>query len=359
MLIKPSTKSAICIIATTLLSLSGCGETETASTPSTANVRPVKILSVSPDTSQQVSRFPAVVNDKQLVELSFLSGGKVVEFAVHAAQSLNKGQLIAKLEPRELQNQLATATAQFKNAEKEYKRALSLIKTNAIAQTTLLQRETEREVSLAKLNSARKALEDAELLAPFDGIVAETLIEQGQFVSAGQTVVKFIGATTMQAAINLPANYLAELHRNENKPIEASIILDSAKDTRLPARYKSAVLLADKATQTYRLTFEYTVPKGVLSLPGMNASIEILIPNKLQTGQFSVPATAISSDADGTYVWIVAPQNMLVSKRYITLAQGVGEWLTATSGLQQGDQIVTTGAAYLYEGMQVREWQQP
>ena len=344
------------IVIFCVFALAGCSENSTDAAQSASVVRPVNMQAVNAGDAKRILRFPAVVNDKQLVELSFVSGGKVIELPITDAQPLKKGQLIAKLDPRDLQNKLATATAQFNNAEKEYNRALSLIKTNAIAKSTLSQRKTDRDVSLAQLNSAQKALNDSELVAPFDGVVAHTLIEKDQFVSGGQTVVKLIGATAMEAAINVPAKYLSELYKNKQTFISSHIILDSEKTKPIPARYKSAVLLADKSTQTYLITFEFSVPEGVLSLPGMNATIEVQMPTALQDDHVTLPATAITSDGAGTYVWVVEPDNMTVSKRYITLADGVGEILTGHSGLQKGEIIVTTGVAYLHEGMQVRQW---
>jgi len=61
------------------------------------------------------------------------------------------------------------------------------------------------------------------------------------------------------------------------------------------------------------------------------------------------------SEGGQQYVWVVDPE-MVVSKRSVTVEEGIGETLLVTAGLAPGETIVGAGAAYLSEGMQVRPW---
>lgn len=347
----------IWVLVAAALTLWGCGQ-EADNQAVKESVRPVKMLSIGTASAIEVSRFPATISDNQLVELSFPAGGRVIELSVNNAQQLTKGQVIAKLDQRDIQNNLDTATAQYQNAEKEYKRARSLIKTNAIANSTLLQRKTDRDVSFSKLKSAQKALKDSTLVAPFDGVIAQKLVEEDQVVAGGAPVVIFIGKEEMEASIDVPARYLAELYQHENQKtkMEVYLSLDIAPETPLQAKYKSAVLLADTATQTYEVTFEFSAPENVLTLPGMNATIEVHVDADNDDNQVQLPINAVSRDGSSTYVWVVSSADMRVSKRQVTVMDGVGENLFVMSGLEKGETIVTSGVGYLYEGMKVREW---
>jgi multidrug efflux pump subunit AcrA (membrane-fusion protein) len=66
--------------------------------------------------------------------------------------------------------------------------------------------------------------------------------------------------------------------------------------------------------------------------------------------------TAILSDGTARYVWIIDQDSMTVSKREVTVADGIGESALVTEGLASGETIATAGASYLAEGMQVRPW---
>lgn len=321
-------------------------------------VRPVKWVSTGIDNAIEVTKFPAVVTDNQLVELSFPFGGRIKLFNVQSAQSLKKGDVIAKLDQRELLNGLDKAKAQNKNAEIEYQRAGKLLKSKAISQSAFQERLTSRDVSRSQLNAAKQALTDSVIRAPFDGVIASKMSDQGQAISGGQTVVIFIGGAKLEASIDLPADYLAALYQSEfeNRTIESFIALDIAPETSVQAIYKEATLLADTTTQTYSVTFEFESPKDKLVLPGMNGTIEVQVSASNMTNKITLPLAAITSDAEGTYVWVVDKQNMTVAKRIITVAEGVGNTLIAESGLEKDELVVSAGVAYLYEGMKVREW---
>ncbi|MDO6762135.1 efflux RND transporter periplasmic adaptor subunit [Agarivorans sp. 1_MG-2023] len=340
-----------------VLGLFAC-KSESLLHPLNESVRPVKIMQISVGDNLETSTFPAVINDNRLVDLSFTSGGKVISLPVKNAQFVKKGDVIASLDQRELKNSLNQVKAQYNSAQIEYKRALQLSKNNAISQRALQERLTERDVKRSQLDSALQAVNDSVLTAPFDGVIAKKMVDVGQTVSGAQVIVKFIGGDTQEASIDMPANYLASLYKSTYKQNNTStfIVLDIAPEKKIEASYQEATLLADSATQTYNITFEFTAPSDVLVLPGMNATIQIETladhTNKLPL----IPLSAITSDGNGTYVWIVNSQDMTVTKRAIHIAENVGEMLAATSGIAKGELIVSAGAAYLYEEMKVREW---
>ncbi len=322
------------------------------------SVRPVKWVSTGIDNTVEVSKFPAVVTDNQLVELSFPFGGRIAQFEVQSAESLKKGDVIAELDQRDLLNSLDKAKAQNKNAEIEYQRAGKLLKSKAISQSAFQERVTSRDVSRSQLNAAKQALTDSVLRAPFDGVIASKMSDKGQAISGGQTAVIFIGGEKLEASIDLPADYLAALYQSEfeKRKIESFITLDIAPETSIQAVYKEATLLADTATQTYAVTFEFELSKDVLVLPGMNGTIEVQVGVSSHSNNITLPLAAITSDGEATYVWVVDKQDMTVSKRIITVAKGVGSTLIAESGLEKDELVVSAGVAYLYEGMKVREW---
>ncbi|MGF1765637.1 efflux RND transporter periplasmic adaptor subunit [Aliivibrio kagoshimensis] len=345
------------VLLTATIALFGCNNDNVVQ-ETEQKVRPVKWVLTGIDNTVEVTKFPAVVTDNQLVELSFPFGGKIELFDVQSAQALKKGDVIAKLDQRELLNSLNKAKAQNKNAEIEYQRASKLIKSRAISQSAFQELVTSRDVSRAQLNAAKQALTDSVLRAPFDGVIASKMSDQGQSISGGKTAVIFIGGTKLEASIDLPADYLATLYKRqfEKRPIDSFIALDVAPETSIHAVYKEATLLADTSTQTYSVTYEFESPKNLLVLPGMSGTIEVHVGAPSTGSHITLPLAAITSDSEGTYVWVVDKQSMKVAKREITVADGVGNTLIAESGLEKDELVVSAGVAYLYEGMKVREW---
>lgn len=337
-------------------SLISCGGDEGEPTRE-AVVRPAKLLTLSPASDVQTSRYPAVVSATRFSELSFQSGGLIEEVAVIKAQEVGQGELIARLDQRDFESQLASARSQFTNADEDYARAQRLSEQNAIARSVLEQRKSQRDVARANLDTAEKALEDTMLRAPFAGVIAEVPARERQTVSAGQVVATLMDAGRLEVTVDVPAQVIAESQEVEDRG--AVVILKAAPDSLIPAVFKEANLLADTVSQTYALTYTFEPPGGLVILPGMNATVELSSARRAESGEnqrISVPLSSLSNDGASSYVWVVDEDSMTVSRRDVTLADGIGEYAIVTEGLSSGETIITAGASFIAEGMQVRPW---
>ncbi len=132
----------------------------------------------------------------------------------------------------------------------------------------------------------------------------------------------------------------------------------AAPNARMPATFKEANLLADTVSQTYELTYTFEAPEGLIILPGMNATVELTSARRTgaDASLISVPLTALASDGVSNYVWVVDEDSMTVSRRDVTVAEGIGQYAIVTEGLSVGETIVTAGASFISDGMQVRPW---
>lgn len=347
----------LCAVIIITLSLSACDSSDEAITD-TLVVRPVKLITVSAVEAIETNQFPAVIGANRLFELSLQVGGMLQTFPVKDAQQLKQGDLIAKLDQRDLKSAADSAKAQFQSAEQEYQRAVRLAEEDAIARNVLEQRKTQFDVNKAQLEQAEKALADSVLRAPFNGVVAQTMVKKLQIVSPGEVIIKLMGEALFKATIDLPASFVARIPKEESKSDNrrAFVILDAAPNQLIKAEFKEATLLADTASQTYAVTFTFPPPVNLTVLPGMNATVELRIDNTAQAVRVAVPMDAILSDGKSQYVWLVDRSAMTVTKRDVSVANGVGKTLVIMSGLSEDETIVGAGAAYLSEGMKIREW---
>lgn len=343
-------------LAVVLAAVTSCG-TDDAEQTREAPVRPVKLLTLSAASDLQTSRYPAVVSAGRFGELSFQVGGLIEEVAIVDAQEVNQGDLIARLDQRDFQSQVSSARSQFRNAEDEYQRAVRLVQEDAIARSVLEQRLAQRDVARAQLDTAEKALEDSVLRAPFSGVVAQVPVRERETVAAGQLIASLIDVGTLEVTVDLPARVISESQEVEDRG--SFVILEAAPDNRIVATFKEANLLADTASQTYGVTLSFKPPENRVVLPGMNATVELSSARRSESPadtRQSVPISAIASDGTSTYVWVVDEESMTVSRRDVTVADGIGEYAVVTEGLAPGDTIATAGASFLAEGMQVRPW---
>ncbi len=323
-----------------------------------ALARPAKLLVIGQTKGDNYLNYPAVIESQQLSSLSFEASGVVKKVLVVEAQKVEQGDVLARLDQRDLQAKLKSARAQFDNADAEYQRAVRLIREDAISRSELEQRKSQRDVNKSQLETAEKALQGSALVAPYSGNIARVSIREQQAIQAGESAISILGTGGLEAAINLPSSIMARAKEQKDPRTSSYLTLSVAPDRRIPALFKEATLNADATSQTYEVTFTFKAPNDLNVLPGMNATIWFQDPSQSTSNvpKVSIPLTAIVTDGEQKYVWAVNRESMVVTRRNITLEDGIGANLNVSSGLEIGETIVAAGVASLSEGMKVRLW---
>ncbi|MBV1891869.1 MAG: efflux RND transporter periplasmic adaptor subunit [Gammaproteobacteria bacterium] len=321
-------------------------------------VRPVKLITVGQENQSQEISFPAVIQSPQLTVMSFEVGGVIKEINAVEGSRVQKGEVLARLDQRNLQAKLNSARAQFKHADTEYQRALRLIKADAISRSILEQREYQYDVSKSQLKTASKALEDSILVAPFSGFIAKVAVEEREAVRAGAPAITILGKGELEAKLNLPARIMAQTGGGDRSQLEGYLVLNVAPQRHIPATFKSVSLEADATSQTYEVTFTFSEPEGLMILPGMNAVVWLKTSQPMASAfsSVSIPLASIASDGEQRYVWVVDSDSMRLSRRDVVLQEGVGQMLNVITGLEIKEVIAAAGISYLSEGMVVSRW---
>ncbi|MDP2565253.1 efflux RND transporter periplasmic adaptor subunit [Pseudoalteromonas marina] len=338
--------------------LNGCSDNNNQNESTLAASKPAKLLTIKESNLEQFLRYPATVKPQKSSDLSFEVSGIVKEVLVTESQRVNAGDVIAILDSRDIKESYNAALSQFNIADKEYQRMLKLMGTNAIAKNELDKRRSDKEVAETKLKTAKKALEDTTLKAPFSCLIAELNLKEKQVVQAGSTAVSIIADGLMEATINLPASVIATAKPQSASNTAAFVTFVFDPSNKLPAVFQEANLNADATSQTYQVKFAFKSPENLNILPGMNATVWFKDPTSTlnDKGLVQVPLSAIGIENEKTYVWKVTPDTGTVSKQIVTLEKSATENAIIKEGLVSGDVIVTAGIASLYEGIQVHAW---
>lgn len=334
--------------------LLGCNSEVEIATSNEAEVRPVKLLHIGSNQNSRLLSFPAVIQAGRSSNLAFQVGGVVSSVNIIESQMVNKGDVLASLDPKNHRVQLDVAQAQFDKSNSEYIRTETLFKKNIISRIKFEALKAERDINEAKLKTAQKALNDTKLLAPYSGNISKIDLTTNQTVQQGESVIGMLALATLEAKINLPSAIVATAN-NDQSPVY--IVLNAAPQRKIPAYMKEVSLEADTESQTYSVTFNFSPQEDLNILPGMNARVFFIDPSIEEAKQvISIPMTAIHKQDGSLHVWVLNEETMTVSKRKVTIADGVGENLMITSGLEKGETIITAGVASLSEGMEVRPW---
>ncbi|MEE8131129.1 MAG: efflux RND transporter periplasmic adaptor subunit [Vicinamibacterales bacterium] len=321
-------------------------------------VRPVKMLELAAGQSEQPLEYPGRIAATRQVEIAFEVGGLITELPVTQGELVQRGQLLARLDPRDFAAALDAQRAEVNVALADYRRYQDLYAADAASLQELEVSRRRFEVADAQIRTVEKAVEDTELLAPFSGRVARTLVDAFQGVGARQPILVLQDVTeTLDVIVNVPENdvtFRAGETARDVREIPVEVGLTSYPSRRIPVRPKEIATEADPITRTFEITFSFDLPDDLTVLPGMTATIYAAVDRSV--GQFSIPASALASDERGDpFVWIVDRAGMTVSPRSVTIGELSGDEVEIVDGLQGTETVVISAAQNLRDGMAVRE----
>ncbi len=205
----------------------------------------------------------------------------------------------------------------------------------------------------AELLQATDNLRDTALVAPYDGIVADSFVENFEYVAGQQEIISLQDISMVEIVAQIPEAIVAEA-RGGRIP-DFFVRFGALPDQEFPTEVEEFSAEADPVTRTYSVTFRTPQPEGANILAGMTAEI-VLSGLGDADAAFSVPVAAIFTDDGGRQsVWVVDKASMTPRKVNVTVGDLVGESAMILDGVSNGDQIITAGARYLTEDQKIRE----
>ena len=341
-----------CSIASTLLI--GCGQQQ-EQIKTVESIRPVEVYTVKPASNLSTWHFPATVGAYKSADLAFNSGGKLVQFNVTQGERVKKGQLLAAIDDRDFKIKLASAEASYKQADNAYKRGKQLIKNSTISKNDYEQLESQYKITQSQLNSAKKALKDTKIYAPYAGAISITSAQNHDTIAAGQAVISLIDSEKYTAKFDVSADRINYLKNKQ--PKSANVVFTTLGNEKATADFKEISLLPS-SNHSYEVTLSFVPPQNLAVLPGMSVQVQIENTATTNKNALFVPTKAVISNGKETYVWKVSPQTMTATKQDIVISNSIGKFITVASGLKPDDQVISAGAPYAVEGMKVSIWQQ-
>ena len=327
-------------------------------------VRPAKLMTINIDGNGKILEYPGTVSATQSVELGFEVAGKIVELPISDGLAVKKGTLLGKLDESDFLAARELAEANRKAADSAHERAKRIFEQGAGSQAEVDSTLRDIDVAKQELVKAQKALNDTVLKAPFSGQVSRKIADNFQNVQAKQSILLLEDISSLELDVNVPEQDFSRMTpglslKQRNERVKPEIQVSSIGNRSFKARLISFETSADPVTRTYHATFAFDNPDDVNVLPGMTAKAVLSIPpdESSATGDQSllVPITAVVVETDGSpYVWKYDPDSSQVSKVIVTIGDMNGASIRVLSGLKDGEQIVTAGAAHVHEGMKVR-----
>ena len=339
-----------------LIALAGC-EAQTAPAPKAE--RPVQVQEVSFDSETMSRDFVGVVRARYESDLSFRVAGKMIARGVNVGDHVRIGDVIAELDPQDLQLEVQSAEAEFAAATSNLDQAAvdlgryAQLKQRGFASNADYDRkkvandEAEARMERARrvLDLARNQLAYAKLEADADGVITAALAEPGQVVAVGQGVVRLARDGAKEALVALPENWLGEARQST-----ARVRLWTDSDKSFAAHLRELSPQADAATRTYAARFDIEDADDSVAF-GMTTTVTLSRASDEPAAR--LPLSAVLNRGKGPSVFLVDASDKL-ELRPVTVLSFTEDAAVVTSGISTGDRIVTLGVQKLEAGARVR-----
>jgi RND family efflux transporter MFP subunit len=339
------------------LTLIGCSEPPPLE--SVEMVRPVKSYLIESTSNGGIRSFPARIDAGRKAELSFRVSGVLKELPAKEGDLVQEGQLVAALDPTDLQIVLTDRQASYDKAKRNFTRAKELIKKGNISKMDFDRLEAEFKSASAALQAAQQDLNYTRLSAPFTGRIARRYSQNFEEVQAKQTILDLQDTSVLEVKFDVPESLMRGVRKNgetERDEVEVTASFTDIPGRTFPLTFREISTRADEKTQTFQVTYTMPELENALILPGMTATVTVNM-GRYQDNDIthSVPASAIVGDYKlDPQAWVIDQQSMTVQPRSVKVGRLVGEYVEVFEGLNAGDRIVTAGTPFLVEGMKVR-----
>ncbi|ASZ49760.1 multidrug efflux RND transporter periplasmic adaptor subunit VmeT [Vibrio parahaemolyticus] len=329
--------------------LTGCNKA--ISEPAEPLIKPVKLLAVKDLTVDDSDAFLARIDATYRAQLSFQVSGEVEELLVRMGQGVEKGEVLAILDPKDLQLALDAAQAQYALAKTQWERAKSLYSKKLISTDSYDQKETQYKAALASFEQAKTDLSYTKIQAPFDGVVSYTYVKPYQVVGEKQEILNLIDNTTLDVSFTLPVSYAESVSLSALKNAEMWVTMDSEPSKRIPGKFKEISTQPNIDTNSYEAIVTITRPTDRNLLTGMTGQVHIAKQNKSNAMTLPTSAWVNKQESQGE-VWVMDSSTQQVNK--VTLS--LNESGAIESGLDNNDYVVIAGVERLVEGQVVKAW---
>jgi RND family efflux transporter MFP subunit len=343
------------MLAASLLLLA-CSKQEPASEP----VRPVLFMEVKAEDQETLGRFAGTLQARYESNLGFRVSGRIARRAVDVGAEVQKGALLAVLDPTDQQNQLRAAQgdlarvqAQFINAQANARRQQALFNRGVgaqaqldVAQTDLKTTQASLDQAQASVNQAKDQLNYTQLRTDHGGIVTAWTAEAGQVVSAGQQVVTLARPDIKEAVIDLPAGLAERLPTDVVFLVAGQ--LDPSVNTTATVREIEPQAQSATRTRRARLTLADT-PAAFLLGTAISVTLSSAIAPRIE-----LPLSALQQVDGKTRIWLLDPQSHTVQPRDVSVISRDADSALLNGGVKPGERVVTAGVNSLQPGQTVK-----
>ncbi len=307
----------------------------------------------------ETAQWPATLNAigtmaaVQGVAVSADLPGTVDSIGFESGQIVREGEVLALLDTRQEQAQLAAADAQRELARLNFERMEGLLAGKVISQAEFDRATADYRQTDARVGEIKAAIERKTIRAPFSGVLGIRRVNIGQYMSGGDALVTLQSMNPIYVNFGVPQQAVAEMRTGRTVRVTA----DELPNVDFAGHITAIDSAVDPSTRNVQVQATLANPGGRLR-PGMFVKTAVAL--GAASAVVALPASAISYAPYGDSVFVVGDMKDKngatyrgVRQQFVKLGESRGDQISVVSGLKPGDEVVTSGVFKLRNGAAV------
>lgn len=370
--LRQQNKFIIPLVILLMIGVGGCERKQ----PVEQIVRSVKTTIVTTATSLGNRQLSGVLRPAEESDLSFQVSGTVDKVEVKLGDVVQKGQLLAVLDPRDYELRQKSVSAEYesnkvdtKTTQEHLKRQETLLAQGYASQAVVDKARSAYELALSKEEISKSQLEEAtrnlgrtKLVAPFEGIISLRAIEPHQETQTGRVIFKLQSKEGLKAEVLVPEALIRDIKPKQDVLIK----FPTLKNEEIPGVVRE-VSAQSNSGNAFPVTIDLAKTPETLRA-GMSVYAVFKGDTQAASSFFLIPLTAIDlrdgkqletqSKIKKAAVFLYDKDQAIVKRQQVSIRDIQGNLIEVIEGLKEGDVLVTAGVPFLEEGQKVTLWQQ-
>jgi membrane fusion protein (multidrug efflux system) len=279
--------------------------------------------------------------------------GTVSSISFDSGRPVQEGQVLVELDTRQERAQLAAVEAQRDLAKINHARMQQLVGEGVISRQEYDKAMAEQKQTEANVDEIRATIQRKTIRAPFSGVLGIRQVNLGQYLAAGGSIVSLQSVNPIYVNFSVPQQAIGQVKPGQ----KVTLATNDLAGLSFTGRVNAVDSVVDPATRNVQLQATVANPNGKLH-PGMFVQVEVGVGANRPV--ITLPASAINYAPFGDSVYVLAdlkgPDGSNyrgVRQQYVKVEGARGDQVGVVSGIQPGDEVVTSGVFKLRNGVAV------
>ena len=284
--------------------------------------------------------------------------GIVEKIQFDSGKTVREGAVLAELDTRQERAQLAAAQAQLEWARISFDRYKGLLAKGVLAQADFDKASSDDAQARARVGEIQATIARKTIRAPFTGVLGIRQANLGQYLAGGAPIVPLQSLDPIYVNFSVPQQEAVNARVGAAVRVTAEVANGASAKKEFAGRITALDSVVNEATRNVQVQATLANPEGQLK-PGMFVQADV--PQDAARTVIALPASAINYAPYGDSVFVVTDLKGPDGKAYrgvrqqiVKLGPGRGDQIAVVSGLQAGEEVVTSGVFKLRNGAAVQ-----